>query len=44
LIAHVRIFASVYNLLDEVYIASRFPYGAHPGAPQMFTAGLKLSL
>ena len=44
LIRHMRIFASVYNTLDEIYVASRFPYGAHPGAPRTFTAGLKLAL
>jgi Fe(3+) dicitrate transport protein len=40
----VRVFASVYNTTDAVYVASRFPYGAHPGAPRTFTAGLKLDL
>ena len=44
LIERVRVFASVSNILDEVYVASRFPYGAHPGAPQTFAAGLKLAL
>ena len=44
LIRHVRIFASVYNVIDDAYVASRFPYGAHPGAPRTFTAGLKLQL
>ncbi len=43
LVSHTRIFASVYNVLDEIYVASRFPYGAHPGAPRTFTAGLKLA-
>ena len=44
MIRHVRVFASVYNVTDDVYVASRFPYGAHPGAPRTFTAGLKLGL
>jgi Fe(3+) dicitrate transport protein len=44
IVRYVRVFASVYNVTDDVYVASRFPYGAHPGAPRTFTAGLKLGL
>ncbi|HEX5132344.1 MAG TPA: TonB-dependent receptor [Candidatus Krumholzibacteria bacterium] len=44
LLRGVRVFASVYNVGDEVYVASRFFAGAAPGAPRTFTAGLKFEL
>jgi Fe(3+) dicitrate transport protein len=34
-------FATVTNLTDETYIASRHPYGVRPGAPLMAYIGLK---
>lgn len=35
-----RIFLVADNLFDEVYIASRHPHGARPGAPQSLRAGI----
>ncbi len=44
IIRHVRIFATVENVTDAVYVATRFPAGVRPGMPQTFAAGLKLGL
>jgi Fe(3+) dicitrate transport protein len=37
-----RLFATVYNVTDEEYVAARRPAGARPGAPRTVLAGLKL--
>jgi len=44
LIAHARVFASMQNVTDEAYIASRLPAGVRPGLPRTFIAGLKFDL
>jgi Fe(3+) dicitrate transport protein len=44
LMTNARVFASVQNLADEVYIASRLPAGVRPGLPRTFVAGLKFDL
>jgi Fe(3+) dicitrate transport protein len=44
IIRHARIFAGVYNVGDSVWLVARQPAGAFPGAPQMFSAGLKFEL
>jgi outer membrane receptor protein involved in Fe transport len=36
------VFASVRNLTDRGYVASRHPSGVRPGLPRLFLAGLKL--
>lgn len=36
----VRIFFTIENLFDEVYVAARQPYGARPGKPRAFFGGL----
>ena len=41
---HVRAFASVRNLTDEIYIAARRPAGLRPGLPRTIVLGLKTSL
>lgn len=38
---HVRLFASVRNLTDAVYIVARRPAGIRPGHPRHFILGLK---
>lgn len=39
---NVRLFASVENLADAVYVAARRPYGARPGKPRSLMAGLSI--
>jgi Fe(3+) dicitrate transport protein len=41
---HTKLYVTVDNLLNEAYIAARRPYGARPGKPLSFMAGLKLEL
>jgi Fe(3+) dicitrate transport protein len=38
-----RLFLSVDNLFDKVYIAARRPYGARPGKPRTITGGLEVT-
>ena len=38
-----KLYATVENLLDEVHIASRRPFGARPGAPRLIVVGYKNS-
>ncbi len=38
------LYAKLDNPFDTAYLASRRPYGARPGSPQWFQAGLKLDL
>jgi Fe(3+) dicitrate transport protein len=40
----VRVFASLQNVTDNVYIVSRHPAGVRPGLPRLFQAGLKIDL
>ncbi len=40
----IAIFASVKNLFDERYIASRRPQGIKAGMPRIFTAGIDFNL
>lgn len=37
-----KIVAGVHNLFDEVYVASRHPHGARPGAPQFLYVGMEI--
>ncbi len=37
----VTLYANVRNLFDEVYLVSRRPYGARPGAPRWIQVGAK---
>jgi Fe(3+) dicitrate transport protein len=39
-----RLFASVQNVTDNVYIVSRHPAGVRPGLPRLVQAGLKIGL
>ena len=39
-----RVFASVQNVADNVYVVARHPAGVRPGLPRFFQAGLKISL
>lgn len=39
---NTRVFASLYNLTDEEFIAARRPAGARPGAPRTFLTGFKV--
>lgn len=36
----VRVFATIENLFDEIYVAARRPYGARPGKPRAVFGGL----
>ena len=36
-----RVYAKIDNVLDEVEIVSRRPYGARPGKPRQFSVGYK---
>ena len=40
---HFRLFLSVDNLFDKVYVAARRPYGARPGKPRTITGGLEIT-
>lgn len=40
----IRLFATVRNLTDEVYVAARRPAGLRPGLPRTFLVGLILTL
>ena len=40
---NVRLFASVENIFDNVYVVARRPYGARPGKPRSLSGGLSLS-
>jgi Fe(3+) dicitrate transport protein len=44
LLTHARVFATMQNVTDEVYIAARRPSGVRPGLPRTFVAGLKFDL
>ena len=37
----LELFGMVTNLTDEVYMASRHPYGPRPGSPRMAFAGVQ---
>lgn len=37
---NLELFGTVKNVLDEEYVVSRHPYGARPGPPRQFLAGL----
>jgi Fe(3+) dicitrate transport protein len=39
LFSRYRVFASLRNLTDETYIASRRPYGLRPGLPRTLLVG-----
>jgi Fe(3+) dicitrate transport protein len=39
-----RVFASVQNVTDDVYIVSRHPAGVRPGLPRSLQVGLRISL
>ncbi|MGH9387736.1 MAG: TonB-dependent receptor family protein, partial [Vicinamibacterales bacterium] len=39
-----RLFASVQNLADNMYIVGRHPTGVRPGLPRLVQAGLKIAL
>ena len=39
-----RLFASVQNLADNVYIVGRHPSGVRPGLTRLVQAGLKIGL
>jgi Fe(3+) dicitrate transport protein len=39
-----RVFASVQNLTDEMYVVARRPAGARPGLPRTFTLGVRATL
>ena len=39
-----RLFLSIQNLTDEVYIAARRPSGLRPGLPRMISMGLEVNL
>jgi Fe(3+) dicitrate transport protein len=38
---NIEVYGVVENLTDDMYIASRNPYGARPNKPRSFTLGLK---
>ncbi|MCH8863633.1 MAG: TonB-dependent receptor [Proteobacteria bacterium] len=40
---NVRLFASIENLFDNVYVVARRPYGARPGKPRSVFGGLSVS-
>ena len=44
IVSRARLFASIENIADETYIASRLPAGVRPGLPRTFMAGLKFEL
>jgi Fe(3+) dicitrate transport protein len=39
---HVELYLTGKNLLDSVYLVSRRPFGARPGAPLWVQAGVKV--
>jgi len=40
----LRVFASIQNITDQVYIAARRPAGLRPGLPRRVSAGIKVDL
>lgn len=38
---NTRLFANIYNVTDETFVAARRPAGARPGAPRTFLGGVK---
>ncbi|MCA9623577.1 MAG: TonB-dependent receptor [Myxococcales bacterium] len=40
----LSVYAKVENLLNNSYLISRLPFGARPGRPRFFYAGIKVSL
>jgi Fe(3+) dicitrate transport protein len=42
--SRARVFATVQNLTDRVYVVARQPAGARPGLPRTVMAGIKLGL
>lgn len=38
------VYLNARNLTDQAYLVGRRPFGARPGAPRMFQAGLKIDL
>jgi len=41
---NARLFASVQNLTNQVYVVSRHPAGVRPGAPRLLMLGLNVEL
>ena len=40
---YFRLFLTVDNLFNQVYVAARRPYGARPGKPRTLTGGLEIT-
>ena len=40
---HIRLFLSIDNLFNKVYVAARRPYSVRPGKPRTLTSGLEIT-
>ena len=41
IVGHIRLYFSVRNVTDQVYIVAQRPAGIRPGLPRTFAAGIK---